>query len=144
MSAIPILEHGQTDDRPAIIFDHYRHEGKYFQQQGQAFNCSQCHALDENNEPISTVSFEEGCADCHQPSMDVSLDHDLAVLSLPTLDVEVFEREGLAIGEWPQEFVGDFDGVIPPLMYLLLRSDPLANSALEQFGPAIRFLGPRH
>ncbi len=124
--------------RTRIIFDHRSHEFKHFPEAQQVYQCTDCHALDALNEPVRAVAFE-ACAACHDDDIRRSLDAPLALLQLPTIDTERFHREGLDVGEWPRQFVGDFDGGVPPLLYLMLWADPASQVALRHFGPQFDF-----
>jgi predicted CXXCH cytochrome family protein len=61
------------------------------------------------------------------------------MLALPTLDVDALREAGHDIGPWPANASGDFDGRLPPMMKLLLASDPAAAQAMVKLGPDFDF-----
>jgi hypothetical protein len=126
--------------RSRIIFDHVSHGERHFREAQQVFQCATCHEVGPHGEPRRLVGYEQDCATCHEADMRRSMSEPLALIRLPMIDRELLSSEGLSVGQWPEEFNGDFDGSIPPLMLLMLWADPLAKASLEQFGPGFGFL----
>ena len=116
--------------RSRIAFDHNSHAVKHFADAKQAFDCATCHVTDSQNNVQVLVSFEQACAECHQQKIDVLSEPGLTLLALPTLDMTAIESQGTNVGSWPLAATGDFDGVLPPLMRLLLLADPQAKEVL--------------
>jgi hypothetical protein len=63
----------------------------------------------------------------------------IAVLALPTLDVEAIQTAGHNVGPWPEWATGDFDGKLPAVMQVLLAADPAAAKAMEHLGRGFTF-----
>jgi hypothetical protein len=61
------------------------------------------------------------------------------MFALPTLDVDALREAGHDIGPWPEKATGDFDGKLPPVMRLLLASDPHAAQAMATLGDDFDF-----
>lgn len=118
-----------------IRFDHYSHQVKHFAEANQAFDCNACHQTDSAGIVMQVSPFETACASCHGPSLDASLTQGLPVFRLPSLDTEWLKKNGLDIGQWPESASGSFDGQLPPMMKVLLASDPRARQAMETLGP---------
>ncbi len=122
-----------------ISFDHRTHAAKHFAaQQREHFDCKSCH-LTEAGRVVAVKSFDQACAACHQSGIERSLD-EFVMLRLPRLNPRDFQREDLSIGRWPAEAIGEPDGVLPPLMFLLLLADQQVAASLEQFGPQFDFV----
>ena len=127
--------------RTRIAFDHVAHQAKYFPESNQGeFDCAMCHEQGGPTGIVSVNSFEKACASCHDKKIEQGNAAGLAVLALPMLDLEAMQQQGLAVGQWPENASGSFDGGIAPMMRLLLGSDRRAWAALEQFGPDFDFL----
>ena len=122
-----------TDD-PEIQFDHHTHQAKYFSESQAEFNCQTCHDSDQQGNVMQSKPFETSCAGCHQKKIDASLTQGLPVFSLPLLDLDVLKKNNLDVGEWPELASGSFDGGLPPLMKVLLASDPRAVDAMKYLG----------
>ncbi|WP_149499510.1 cytochrome c3 family protein [Roseiconus lacunae] len=124
----------------SISFNHATHQGKHFpgwQSGAVAFDCNRCHPDQEavaglranrHGELLRTVSFESGCATCHEQSMKVASADGIELLAVPSVSKET----AIAIGDWPQSATGFIDGRISPMMELLLRGDPKVADALRQ------------
>ena len=94
--------------------------------------CAQCHVTDSRNNVQVLASFEQTCAECHQQKIAVLSEPGLTLLALPTLDMTAIESQGTNVGSWPLAAIGDFDGVLPPLMRMLLLADLQAKEVLLQ------------
>ncbi len=121
--------------RTKIAFDHFSHQSKHFATTNQSFDCKSCHIGDQFESVMQTKPFEESCGSCHNEKIEASLSQGLPVFSLPILDSSLLKRNGLDVGQWPQLADGGFDGSIPPLMKVLLSSDPRAANAMKFLGP---------
>lgn len=121
--------------RTKIAFDHFSHQSKHFATTNQSFDCNSCHTPDQFESVIQTKPFEESCGSCHNEKIEASLSQGLPVFSLPILDSSLLKRNGLDVGQWPESADGGFDGTIPPLMKVLLSSDPRAANAMKFLGP---------
>ncbi len=128
----PPLDNYPLKRRSSIAFDHASHSGKHFPGAKQAFDCAKCHVADGSNSVQKLASFEQSCAECHQQKIEVMSEPGLALLALPTLDMTAIEAQGANVGGWPLAATGDFDGPLPPVMRLLLLSDPEAKKVLDQ------------
>ncbi len=140
------LEQGHPDfadwpngRRTRIVFDHRSHEAKHFPQSRQEFDCAVCHQANDVDEPTRGVSYAS-CAKCHDDDISRSLNESLELVRLPTIDVDVFRKERISVGEWPRQYVGEFDGSISPMLKLMLLADPSAQIALRHFGAQFDFL----
>lgn len=112
--------------RSSIAFDHNSHAQKHFPEGARAFNCNDCHVDDDQKNVKQLVSFEKGCASCHDESINQSVSRGLTLLALPMLDMEAIEDQNLQVGTWPLAATGDFDGPLTPLMRVLLSADKKA------------------
>lgn len=121
-----------------ITFDHASHSGKHYPKENQAFDCQQCH-IEDGKGGISTLGYEASCAACHEQGISTSLADGVALVSLPTLDVDTLAEASVEIGEWPQEANFDFDGQLSPVTRLLLSTDPQALSAMQVLGAGFSF-----
>lgn len=124
--------------RTRIVFDHRQHEFKHFPESKQDYRCAVCHAIDDTNEPVRAVNYR-ACASCHDEKIQRSLEAPLALIQLPTIDVDALRAEGLVIGDWPSERVGEFEGTVSPLLHLMLWADPSTQVALRHFGSQVDF-----
>ena len=125
--------------RSKIAFDHTTHAGVHFPGKKTAFNCNQCHVDDSFQNVKKLVSFEQGCASCHDKQIKESGSAGLALIALPMVDTEAIEASRLKIGSWPLAATGDFDGAISPIMRVLLSADPQAAEVLDRLGADFDF-----
>ena len=102
-----------------IKFDHASHKFKHFAKDGKSFQCSDCHSLSANNEIIVATGFES-CKSCHEDAITTSATDGVVFFALPMVDVDTLADEGIEVENWPEYAQGDFDGIIPPLMRLML------------------------
>lgn len=122
-----------------IAFDHAAHRDGHFAKQGEAFNCRSCHAVATDGSIARTASFETSCAACHDQSLRIEASRGIDLVSLPTLDVQSARDHGVDIGPWPAAADGVDDVIIPPLMRMLLATDPDAAAAIDHLTePAAR------
>ena len=133
------LDHPEFTSYPytspaGIKFDHAMHGQKYFPESNSQFDCRQCHVDGPLKATQQLVSFEVGCAQCHDEKLNQQFSGpqgSLLLVSLPMLDMQAMEAAGVDIGTWPLSATGDFDGRLPPLMRALLMSDPEAADVLR-------------
>ena len=125
--------------RSRIAFDHASHSNVHFPGKQTAFNCNQCHIDDSFQNVKQLAPFEQACASCHNQQIQESGSDGLAFITLPMIDTQAIEGSKLKIGSWPMAATGDFDGVIPPIMRVLLSADPKAAEVLNGWGPDFEF-----
>ncbi len=125
--------------RSMIAFDHSTHSGLHFPGKQQEFSCSQCHIDDAFQNVKNLASFEQSCADCHNQQILESGSSGLALIELPMIDTQAIETFNLNVGSWPSSATGDFDGVIPPMMRVMLAADPEAKLLFEKLGAEFEF-----
>ncbi len=125
--------------RTRIAFSHASHRGKHFADKKATFDCRSCHVEDASGDVQLTLSFEAACASCHDEKIATSVARGIPMFALPTLDVDVLREAGHDIGPWPADATGDFDGRLPPVMRLLLSSDPAAAKAMATLGDDFDF-----
>lgn len=125
--------------RTAIAFDHGAHQGKHFPQEKREFACALCHEPDAARQAMLTRGYDVACRECHDAGIRTSVAAGVAVLTVPTLDVETLADAGLTIGDWPEAATGDFDGPLSPAMKLLLAADADGAAALAELGPRFDF-----
>lgn len=125
--------------RDRIAFDHVTHFGKHFPGKNAKFECSQCHVDDGFQNVKLLASFEQTCAACHNQQIVDSSDNGMHLLTLPMIDTDAIASANLSVGQWPEIATGDFDGPLPPMMRLLLASDPEAGKLLEGLGTDFEF-----
>jgi hypothetical protein len=80
------------------------------------------------------ASYEATCAGCHDEKIATSVAGGIPMIELPMLDVDALRSAGHDVGAWPEKASGDFDGRLPPVMKLLLASDPAAAKAMNTLG----------
>ncbi len=131
----PEFKNWPKQSQRSIAFDHNSHGLKHFVQASKTFTCRACHQDDPAGNVKTLVSFEVGCASCHQRAIELSADSPLAFLQLPMINSQVFTDAGIPIGEWPKDISVDFDGQLPAIMSLLLQADPKVSRGLNLLGP---------
>ncbi|MGI9405837.1 MAG: cytochrome c3 family protein, partial [Hyphomicrobiaceae bacterium] len=131
--------------RTRIAFDHAQHFDKHFKETRAKRpdakfipeTCASCHESTKDKRHMNVKPFGETCATCHLPQIvgaeRATGPKGLALLTLPTLDLETLREKKAPIGEWPE----DSDAELTPLMQLLLagtaerRDVLLATSDLD-------------
>jgi hypothetical protein len=126
--------------RARIAFDHAAHFGRHFPEKGQSFDCALCHLPDGSQNVMQLAPFEQSCAQCHNDQILDSVADGMVLLSLPMLDMKAIEQAGFSVGNWPLSATGDFDGVIPAPMRVLLLADPTAKEILSARGSKFEFI----
>jgi hypothetical protein len=117
-----------------IAFNHASHQAKHFPAEKQSFECATCHEASATADVQLTRSYEATCAVCHDKAISVSLTEGVPLVSLPSIDVEALTDAGRAVGPWPEEATGDFDGGVPAAARLLMAADPRGAAALAALG----------
>jgi hypothetical protein len=120
--------------RTRIAFNHASHKAKHFVENQQVFDCRRCHLDDSTSEVQLLANYEAACASCHDEQIATSVANGVAMLAVPTLDIDSLQEAGHDIGAWPAAATGDFDGRLPAPMKLLLASDPAAAEAMSLLG----------
>jgi hypothetical protein len=128
-----------TAKRPVINFDHATHLNQHFVEKQRSFDCRACHSSDPERNVMQLASFDSMCAECHEQTIRVSGQQGLVLFALPMLDVQAMEEHGMTVGQWPAAATGDFDGVLQPLMRLLLLGDEKSRDALSRLGANFQF-----
>lgn len=127
------LDHPEFTDYPydrprRLAFDHSKHRDLHFTKKNAAFDCRTCHVSDQSVGAVGSVfravSFETACASCHAEPIKSALNDGVIVLQLPSISRQQFADAGVDIGPWPENASLLTDGVIPPLMRLLIESEP--------------------
>lgn len=127
------LDHPEFTDYPydrprRLAFDHSKHRDLHFAKKNTAFDCRTCHVSDQSVSAVGSVfravSFETACASCHAEPIKSALNDGVIVLQLPSISRQQFADAGVDIGPWPENASLLTDGVIPPLMRLLIESEP--------------------
>ncbi|MEM9412360.1 MAG: hypothetical protein AAGA30_14695, partial [Planctomycetota bacterium] len=122
-----------------IAFDHSTHALKHFPTSQKNFDCKACHVDDSLQSVKLLASYEQTCYQCHQKDIDGSTQQGLALLRIPMLDLDAIRDQGLAIGDWPEDATGDFDGEVPEYMRLLLFKNDKAREILSRRGTNFEF-----
>lgn len=124
----------------AIAFNHATHQVNHFPKSSAVaggFQCSVCHpdasgsplgALALKGELMRSASYEMSCRACHDEPLNLQSSQGLELIALPMLPQAAVAGNQ----NWPQSAIGYPDGVIAPLMELLLRSDPDVAAQLRQ------------
>ena len=133
--------HPQFENYPyrqprSIAFDHASHQRKHFASRGEEFQCTSCHqsasAADRQGTISRQVSFEQGCARCHQAGIEASLSNSWAVLQLPSIDAQAAAQAAGPLRDWPKSAQFGFQGELSSPLRLLLAADPELHHALQR------------
>lgn len=128
--------HSKSQD---ILFDHRTHQSKHFPAQNAPFDCAACHRSDEDRAGQLTRDYAAACSRCHDQSITASLAGGVPLLALPMIDEEAMAEAGVEAGPWPDHAKGDFDGVLPILLRLLLAERETLENARATLGPSLDF-----
>jgi|GEM_PF-5094315 len=132
--------------RGTIAFNHQSHHG-YFASKNLALDCTLCHQQTASkSNPVTSAasskiirvpSYESACASCHDPTLQAASAGGIAVLELPTLDIDALGDDSDEIpgdgshgARWPAELTAADAFHISPLTAWLLSSDPQAMAAI--------------
>jgi len=119
-----------------ITFDHIKHRDLHFTKKGAGFDCKTCHVQDDQvgvvGQVFRSVSFEHACASCHLEPVKSAMQDGLIVLQVPSINIHGMSTSGTEVGTWPTQASQLTDGVVPPIMRLLIESEPGGLSLLDQ------------
>ncbi|MFT6044454.1 MAG: hypothetical protein ACI9WC_000151 [Arenicella sp.] len=114
-----------AERRTSIVFGHNSHLFKHFKDEKFSETapqgCQSCHALDLIGRKMEVSSFEQSCASCHQDQItgeNRASGKGIAMLSVPTLDLETLRARGVDVGEWPANSNAD----LTPLSLILIAA----------------------
>ena len=118
-----------------IAFDHLKHRDLHFTKKGVGFDCKACHVQADQEGAVGqvfrSISFENACASCHLEPVKSALQDGLIVLQVPSINSDRMAKAGTEIGTWPAQASQLTDGVIPPIMRLLIESEPGGLALLD-------------
>ena len=119
-----------------IAFDHTKHRDLHFTKKGTSFDCKKCHVQNDQvgvvGQVFRSVSFENACASCHLEPVKSALQDGLIVLQIPSINISSMAKSGADVGTWPTQASQLTDGIIPPVMRLLIESEPGGLALLDQ------------
>ncbi len=131
----PEFKNYPYDRRKNIEFDHVKHRDLHFSKKGANFDCKACHVQADQvgavGQVFRSVSFEQACATCHTQPIKSAIQDGLIVLQIPSINRAELMRAGADIGAWPVQASQLNDGVIPPIMRLLIQSEPGGRALLN-------------
>jgi len=111
-----------------IAFDHARHRDLHFAKKDANFDCKTCHLQSEATGAVGqvfrSVSFDKACAACHAEPIKSAVQDGLIVMQIPSINRKELASQGVELGIWPSQSSQLTDGVIPPIMRLLIQSEP--------------------
>lgn len=112
--------------RTRLYFDHVSHFGKHFAvgESGRDRKCNDCHQPDVAGRYMLVKPFELTCAECHSHQIHDDTTLGIAVVAIPSLDVESLRNNAREIGQWPSEypFHVEATGTVSPILRILLHS----------------------
>ena len=119
-----------------IAFDHIKHRDLHFTKKGTSFDCKACHVQVDQvgvvGQVFRSVSFESACASCHLEPVKSAMQDGLIVLQVPSININGMSTSSAEIGTWPTQASQLTDGIIPPIMRLLIESEPGGLALLDQ------------
>ena len=122
--------------RTRMIFDHAAHYRLHFAKSDPKAvpgECTTCHVVGPVGRVMTVKGFEANCGACHADQIKgkaITGDKEIAVFTVPGLDLDALRRNGAAIGEWPEAA----DGEISAFMRLLLSADPAVRDDFAKLG----------
>ena len=134
-------DHAEFKDYPygrakSIAFDHAKHQEVHFTKKGTQFDCRMCHLQSDQvgvvGRVFRSVAFEQACASCHAQPIKSAIQDGLIVLQIPSFNCKELLSSGSDIGKWPEQASLLTDGVIPPVMRLLIESEPGGPELLSE------------
>ncbi len=124
----PEFKYYPYDRRKNIEFDHVKHRDLHFSKKESNFDCNACHVQADQvgavGQVFRSVSFEQACASCHTEPIKSAIQDGLIVLQIPSINRKELMHAGADIGTWPVQASQLTDGVIPPIMRMLIQSEP--------------------
>ncbi len=132
----PEFKNYPYDQTKNIAFDHLKHRDLHFSKKATSFDCKVCH-LQVNQvgvvgQVFRGVSFEQACATCHSAPVKSAIQEGLIVLQIPSLNLKELMSAGTDIGNWPTQASQLTDGTIPPIMRMLIESEPGGQALLNE------------
>lgn len=119
----------------SIAFDHVKHRDLHFSKKAANFDCKTCHVQSDRvgvvGQVFRSVSFEQACASCHTEPIKSAIQEGLIVLQIPSLNRKELISNGTDIGNWPTQASQLTDGTIPPIMRMLIESEPGGQALLD-------------
>ncbi len=120
----------------SIAFDHVKHRDLHFSKKAANFDCKVCHVQSDQvgvvGQVFRSVPFEQACASCHKEPIQSAIQEGLIVLQIPSLNRKELMGNGTDIGDWPTQASQLTDGIIPPIMRLLIESEPGGYALLKE------------
>ena len=120
----------------SIAFDHVKHRDLHFSKKATNFDCKTCHVQSDRvgvvGQVFRSVSFEQACASCHSEPIKSAIQEGLIVLQIPSLNRKELMSNGTDIGKWPTQASQLTDGIIPPIMRMLIESEPGGQALLDE------------
>ena len=124
----PEFKNYPYDRIKTIEFNHVKHRDLHFSKKEANFDCKACHVQADQvgavGQVFRSVSFEQACASCHTEQIKSAIQDGLIVLQIPSINRKELLRVGADIGTWPVQASQLTDGVIPPIMRMLIQSEP--------------------
>ncbi len=131
----PEFKNYPYDRMKNIEFDHVKHRDLHFSKKEVNFDCKACHVQADQvgavGQVFRSVSFEQACASCHTEPIKSAIQDGLIVLQIPSINRKELMRAGADIGAWPVQASQLTDGVIPPIMRMLIQSEPGGLALLD-------------
>jgi len=119
-----------------IEFNHAKHQDIYFAKKGASFDCKTCHIQSDQvgvvGQVFRSVPFEQACASCHTEPIKSAIQDGLIVLQIPSINRKELLGSGSDIGNWPEQASQLTDGIIPPIMRMLIESEPGGEALLSE------------
>ena len=120
----------------SIAFDHGKHRDLHFSKKAANFDCKVCHVQVDQigvvGQVFRSVPFEQACASCHTEPIKSAIQEGLIVLQIPSLNRKELTSNGTDIGNWPTQASQLTDGTIPPIMRMLIESEPGGQALLDE------------
>ena len=111
-----------------IEFDHVKHRDSHFSKTAATFDCKTCHVQSDQvgvvGQVFRSVAFEQACASCHTQPIKSAIQDGLIVLQIPSINRKEMKSFGSDILGWPMQASLLTDGVVPPIMRMLIESEP--------------------
>ena len=111
-----------------IEFDHVKHRDLHFSKKAATFDCKTCHIQSDQvgvvGQVFRSVAFEQACASCHTQPIKSAIQDGLIVLQIPSINRKEMKSFGSDILGWPMQASLLTDGVVPPIMRMLIESEP--------------------
>jgi Zn finger protein HypA/HybF involved in hydrogenase expression len=126
-------DHPEFKDYPygrtkSVEFDHVKHRDLHFSKKSAAFDCKTCHVQSGQvgvvGQVFRSVAFEQACASCHTEPIKSATQDGLIVLQIPSINLKEMKGFGEEILNWPMQASLLTDGAIPPIMRMLIESEP--------------------